>query len=206
MSPREIAEDLDYVRTLAEAGRTAPPVGGRFMVLWGTLVPAVMITHWAIVTDRLDVPPQMLLWMWLGMGVVGGGLSALIGRAVDKAPGASATNNRVSSAVWGAMPLALTAAFAGIFAGVSIFEASLTLWNALPAIALTLYGASYLSVSFFQRSALGIFSGVTSLLAASIGFALIERADAYLVAAVGVIVSTLIPGLITWAREPRLIV
>lgn len=206
MSPRQIAEDLDYVRTLAEAGRAAPPVGGRFMVLWGLLVPAVMATHWAIVTGRLDIPPQALLWMWIGMGVGGGLVSGLIGRAVDKAPGASAANNRMSSAVWGAMPLALTASFVGIFSAIQFLDAPLLLWNIIPGIALTLYGASYLAVSFFQKSGLGVFSGVASLITAAACFALLERADIYLIAAVGIVVSTLIPGLIAWAREPKLTV
>lgn len=206
MSPRQIAEDLDYVRTLAEAGRTAPPVGGRFMVLWGLLVPIMMATHWAIVTDRLAIPPQALLWMWMGMGVLGGIASGILGRAVENAPGASAANNRMSSAVWGAMPLALMAAFAGIFTAIQFLDAPLLLWNVIPGLALALYGAAYLSVSFFQKSGLGIFSGVASLVTAGLCFALIQRPDIYLIAAVGVVVSTLIPGVIAWVREPKLTV
>lgn len=203
MSPRQIAEDLEYVRTLAEAGRAAPPVGGRFMVLWGLLVPATMATHWAIVTDRLDIPPQALLWIWMGMGVGGGILSGLLRRVVDKAPGASATNNRMSSAVWGAMPVGLMTAFTGIFAGQAFFDAPILMWNVIPGLALALYGAAYLSESFFQKSGLGIFSGVASLMASAACFALIQSADIYLIAAVGVVISTLVPGVIAWVREPK---
>jgi hypothetical protein len=206
MTKTELAQDIDYVRALAEEGRTAPPIGGRFMVLWGVLFPAMLVTHWAIVTEGLAISPGMLLWLWLGMGLAGGAVSVLLGSASDKLPGASAANNRVTSAVWSAMPLGLLAVFVGGFACIEVFDGPLLLWNVMPAVALVLYGVAYLTTSFFLKSGIGIFSGVVSLMTGAGVLALCQQPEAYLVAAAGVVIGTLIPGAVLWAREPKLVV
>jgi hypothetical protein len=205
MSPQNLREDLAFVRTLAEEGASAPLLGGRFMVFWGVLVSATLLTHWAIVTDRLAAPTAWLFWIWLGMSIGGGLVSLLLGASISRAPGASAANNRVASAIWSAMGLSLLALFVGVFAAINQ-GAPLLLWNIFPGAALVLYGMAYLGGAFFHREGLLIFSGVAALTAGAAALALIQSADAYLAAAAGVVASTLIPGVAYVIREPKLTV
>jgi hypothetical protein len=206
MSRHDIQQDIDYVRTLAEEGRQAPMVGGRIMVFWGTLASLTLIAHWAIVQGLVPVPLSALLWIWVGMSVVGGLATLALGASLNRAPGASAANNRAASAIWSAMGVAMLAVFLGVLTAVMGLGAPLVVWNVLPGAALALYGMAYLSAAFLHRDGLQIFAGVAALMAAAGTLALLQSRDAYLVAALGVTVSTLLPGLIYLAREPKLTV
>lgn len=203
MSSQDLREDLEFVRTLAEEGRAAPLLGGRFMTFWGALAGATLLAHWAIVTNLVVVEKSMLLWMWLAMSVGGGLVTIFLVASIKTAPGASAANNRASSAIWGALGLGIGAVFLGVFSAVQMFGAPLVLWNMLPGTVMVLYGMAYLATAFFQREGLHLFAGVTALIAGVGALAMLQSPNALLIAAGGVFLSTFLPGLVYLSREPK---
>lgn len=54
MTKDELAQDLAYVRTLAEEGRHAPLIGGPFLVLSGLLLSVAYTLQWMLLQGVLD--------------------------------------------------------------------------------------------------------------------------------------------------------
>jgi hypothetical protein len=203
MAQDNLLNDLDYIRTLAEEGRAAPLVGGRTLTMYGALFTIALVIHWAIISNTIAIGAEYLIWLWVGFGVLGGVASFFLDRSVRAAPGAMAANNRAAGAIWSAMGLGIFALFCGAFAATAWLGAPVSVWNLLPGAALAFYGVAHLATGFFHRDGVSLWAGAGALAAAAIAVALIERPEAYLAAAAGVVLSTVIPGLIHWAREPK---
>lgn len=203
MTRDTLMEDLEFVRSMAEAGQEAPLVGGRFLAMWGGLTAAALIGQWAYISGHWT-PPVLGPWfVWTVFGVLGGVGMLLLMRAVATAPGASAANNRVAGAVWMSTGAGLCAVFLGLLVGQIALGLPVWIWNVMPAAALMLYGVAHLTTAAFMRSGAGRIAGVLALVFGAGVLALVNSVDAMLVAAIGLIASAFIPGLIQIAREPK---
>lgn len=205
MSKSEVEHDLDYVRALAEEGRSAPLVGGRYLVVWGVVYAIVLVAHWLIVTERVGLSTAWLWALWLGAGVLGAPINALLWRGVRNKPGISAASNRVQSAAWLGTIAALWVAAVGIATAVLALGAPVDLFNVMPASALLLYGVAHWTTSVLAHGA-GRLAAVMAWLSAAVCFALVMRPETYLAAAAGVTLSSVLPGLIQLRQEPSTLV
>jgi hypothetical protein len=121
MSPQTLAEDLAYVRDLAEAGQRAPLLGGRFLVWWGSVTTLAYLGHYVIATGVMGFPPSALAILWSVYVVVGlGGSFTLHATLGSGKPGAASTGNRVSALVWKSAGIFLGAYFFGAFLKVAL--------------------------------------------------------------------------------------
>ncbi|MCF6329260.1 MAG: hypothetical protein L3J02_05625, partial [Henriciella sp.] len=71
MTQTTLDDDLAYVRDLAEAGQTAPLLGGRFLTWWGGLVTLAYAGHYAISMGIVDFGPAAYAWLWIGFALIG---------------------------------------------------------------------------------------------------------------------------------------
>lgn len=199
---QELIEDLSFVRAMAEEGRAAPLIGGRFMIFWGVWFSVVLLIHWSIVTKTLPVGMDMLWVLWVGQGIIGGLLQIPLINSAKAAPGASSVNNRVAKAVWGGVMPGMLACWIGVAIATLQFGAPYILWNTLPAIALMLYGVAHYATSQISGGQ-GRIAAAVAFLSALACFATVPMVETYLVSAAGVFASCVIPGVVQMLREPR---
>jgi hypothetical protein len=92
--------DLARLRAIAEEGRRMPLLGGRNLILWGSVIALASLLHGAIVAKLLPLPAISISFVWFGLT----GLAALIGRTAAfqkrKQSMAAHLGNRMERGVW----------------------------------------------------------------------------------------------------------
>jgi len=195
--------DLEYLRSIAESGRRAPLLGGRFFVWWGTLAGVTLLLHWSILTGVLAVPTSMLGALWLGYGMVGIIGSHVLARGLRGKPGKGAVGNMAERAVWGATTAAMFAYAIGVAVAVGLGQGSAILFDTIPVVGFCGYG-----ISFSVTAAMGGPGWMKAMawmswLAAAGGLYLVGTPGFYLYAAAVVLLLALAPGLIILRNEPE---
>ncbi|HWA01257.1 MAG TPA: hypothetical protein VG841_13180 [Caulobacterales bacterium] len=202
MTKEELAEDLAYVRTLAEEGRETPLVGGSFLILFGTLLSIGYLAHWAALTNLFGRTPAVVFgYIWLGYGVLAVLGAFILFRRVRALPGRASVANRVDRIVWRSSGIAITVVVLGCMTRMTLMSDQYAA-NAIMASAFALFGV-----------ALGVTAAVSnqgwlrtfSLLAFATSVVLwiyINEPWAYLLAALASVIVLLAPGIILVRREP----
>ncbi|KAF0175925.1 MAG: hypothetical protein IV086_01425 [Hyphomonadaceae bacterium] len=202
MSPREIAEDLDYVRTLAEEGRQAPLLGGSFLMFWGLLNAIAWALQWGLVNKLLTPNPGWhFAALWISYGVAAGIGSSMLGARVRALPGRSSLGNRVEGAVWAGAGIGTGAVVVGAIGHMMLGGGSTAPDVIVPA-AYALYGCALMVTSIVSKEKwLGWFAGASFAAAAILGLFLSEHWF-YLAGAVGSLTTLLTPGIVLLRKEP----
>jgi len=201
MNQNDTLSDLAYVRTLAEAGRTAPLLSGPHLMGWGALLSGALASH-GLIVNTLPTEQHWTLWaVWGAFATAGLGLNALLGRRLRSRPGASAANNQADGAIWAGAGLVMGAFAIGML-GHMLYTQDWTAPNAIPAASFAVYGGAMLASSLV--SGVGLLRPF-AILAALFAVALAVFADTpwtYYVAAGGALVTLFAPGLALARREP----
>jgi len=195
-----LAQDLDYAIGLARQGETAPLLGGPIGLMWTSLATLALTVHGLAMVDVLPIPNPWIGAIWMVYGIVGTIGSILLGRRIDGASGAKTFANRVAEASWvmsGLMigTIAISAVIAHVVFGVPfvVFAFIVPAAFALSAVSngvlarLTDYG--YLRFATFGAA---VMTSVTLLMA--------NEPAMFLVAALGVFISGVIPSFIELKR------
>ena len=112
MNQTTLHDDLAYVRDLAEAGQSAPLLGGRFLTFWGVLTSVSYFLHYSISAGLFGWPDVAYAWVWgtfIIAGIIG---QAVLGYSIRNKPGGNSVGNRTEATVWMAGGFALFAYFA----------------------------------------------------------------------------------------------
>ncbi|WP_019960224.1 hypothetical protein [Woodsholea maritima] len=198
--------DLAYLRDLAEAGQSAPLVGGRISVWWGGLTSLTMVIHWAIAAHYLPLDARAFLPLWLSYMVIGSLGSFLLIRTVKTMPGAGSINNRVIASVWPSAGIGIFASFIGVFIGVSTGQLPGIAFNYLLPFALLAYTIAWLTTAMMARDVKHAIPGVIAGLGLIASVIFVMSAHVYLVTALAIFFSTLIPGLMQMRSEPKSVI
>lgn len=202
MSPRDLAEDLAYVRTIAEEGRQAPLLGGSFLTFWGVLNAAAWMAQWALLHDLLVANPDWhFAALWSAYGVVAGIGTVLLGARVKGMPGRSAFGNRVEGAVWSGMGMGLGAVAVGAI-GHMILSRNPPAVDVIVPSAFALYGVALMVTGTVSKE-----RWLSAYAVASWGLSVILGVFLssdwfYLAGAAGALTILLAPGLILLRKEP----
>jgi hypothetical protein len=202
MPPNELADDLAYVRALAEEGRDAPLLGGAMAVFWGALCASAYSAHWAIRRDFIDdLNGSAYGVLWACFGVVAAiGMPLLIRRLRAK-PGLSALIVRAEAAIGMSLGAGITAFAIGAVARMFV-DRDFSAPNVIAPAVMALWGASLLAKALIARQGWLAWFALISFLAAMFVGALANAEFAYLVSAAVSVVIMVIPGLIMLRREP----
>jgi hypothetical protein len=202
MSPREIAQDLDYVRALAEEGRHAPLLGGSFLMFWGLLNAVAWGLQWGLVNRLLTPEPNWhFAALWTGYGVIAGAGSGLLGGRVRSLPGASSLSNRIERAAWAAAGVGIGAIVIGAI-GHMLLTRDFTAPDVIMPAAFALYGGALLATSIAtQEKWLGGFAALSFAVSAALGVFL-SAPWFYLAGAVASLIVLLTPGVMMLRKEP----
>ncbi len=202
----ETANDLGYLRNLAEAGQHAPLLGGRFAIMWGVLFSAALITQWLVLTGQAPFGSDKLGFVWIGMIITGWIGSTLLVRSLKGKPGAGSVGNRAESVVWSAGGFAIFVYWLAVMASVLVGKADYVIFDTILIVAFCIYGICYFATGGLSGNRSMYVIGALCFIAAIINGALIHQPLAYLISAGFVVLVTIVPGIISMRQEPSQIV
>lgn len=207
---KDMADELAYVRSLAEEGRNAPLVGGVIYVIWGALIGSAALFQYANTVGMISLNGALGWAPWFAAFGLGWILSFLAGRRTGAKPGARTIGNRTASAAWMAVGLFASGFWITLFLVNDRYAAigvpDYFLFSLMFPIAFGLYG-----VAFFASATAARLDWLRwfALAAWAFSFAtlfLLDSAVQMLVASAGTFICALLPGLILMRREPSDIV
>jgi hypothetical protein len=195
-------EDIRYVRQLAESGANAPLLGGRFMIWWGLLLTVAYVAHHFALGGRIGDGSTVFAIIWLGFATLGIAGQVALACFMPAKAGAGSAGNRASRSVW--------------FAGAAAI-ASMTIGSALAAaggagpatfdwivpVAFAAYACALIVTGTLARNSITTVAGAGAVVMVGLFTALILHPERYLVAAAGVVLTVLLPGLLLLRGEPR---
>lgn len=206
MSREELAEDLAYVRALAEEGRHAPLIGGSFLVFWGVLNAIAYLAHWALLTGNLPNGNGLAFpVLWGAYGVIAGLVMSVMGARLRTRPGFSSIANRVHGAAWNGASIAIS-----VIAVASIVRMALDqderAVNAIMGAAFALIGAVMVATALISRQGWLRWFAALAFAGAAVTTIYQHETWAYLAASAFSVAVLLAPGWALTRLEPRAIV
>lgn len=202
--PREgLAEDMAYVRTLAEEGRDAPLLGGRFLVFWGALNSLVYLLHWALISGRLPGAESGIGFaaLWISYGLIAAIGSRAMGAGLRDKPGKSSISVRAERAAWRGVGYAAAFIAFGCLARMALFDDSQAP-NAIMGPVFACFGVAMLTTAMLSAQT-WLYTFVGLAFAAALALCVLANQDwAYLIAALASAIVLLVPGVTLMRREP----
>ncbi|HVY87105.1 MAG TPA: hypothetical protein VG943_18370 [Caulobacterales bacterium] len=201
MTREELADDLAYVRTLADEGRHAPLIGGGFLVLFGVLLAFSYFAQWALLTEAFGrAPAYAFAALWIIYGIIATFGSIAIGRRVVKLPGASSIVNRVDRTVWRGASLGIGVVVIGTILRTPQDPLAP---NAIMAAAFTLFGVALGATAVIAGKTWLRWVSLLSFVVSVVLWLFLNEPWAYLLAAIASVVVLLGPGVVLMRQEPR---
>ena len=201
MTNKDILADLEEASRIAKAGEDTPLVGGPIGLMWGILITMVMTIHYLILTQTLTLPFHTLNYIWIGFAVFGGAGSVIIGRRLDKKPGASSIANKVEQYVWIMFAAAMASLVVGVILNLILGKGSYELWSFILIAGFAGQGLAYGVVAKLTRHSWLHFAAFGSFTLAAIAMSFYGQNIIYLIAAIGSFITIVIPSLITMKAE-----
>ena len=207
---KEMADELAYVRSLAEEGRNAPLVGGLIYVIWGGLIGSAALFQFATSSGLVALPAIAGWAPWIIAFGLGWVLSLLVGRRTGGKPGALTIGNRTAASVWFAVGLFITGFWFTLlvvhdnFAGAGV--PSYFLFTLMFPVAFGLYGVAFYASATAARLNWLRWFAYAAWVFSFVSLFLLDSSFQMLVAAVGSITCAVVPGLMLMRREPSEIV
>jgi hypothetical protein len=201
-NPDSTHEDLRYVRQLAESGAHAPLLGGRFLTWWGLLLTATYIAHHLALTGAIGDGKSIFAIIWIGFSVLGLLGQLALARGMPAKAGAGSAANRASRTIW----IAAAAAIASMATGSAIAAstgAGPAVFDWIVPVAFAVYACALVVSGSLAKNRVTLAAGVGAVIMVGLFTAIILLRDRYLIAAAGVALTVLLPGLLLLRAEPR---
>ncbi|MEA3041480.1 MAG: hypothetical protein QOC65_969 [Sphingomonadales bacterium] len=195
-------EDIQYVRQLAESGAHAPLLGGRFLAWWGFLLTVAYTIHHFALQGALGDGKSIFATIWIGFAVLGLAGQLLLTRSMGAKSGSGSAGNRASRSVWAAAAFAIVSMVIGSAiaarngAGPATFD-----W--IVPVAFAVYACALIVTGSLARDGVTRAAGAGAVIMVGLFTALILAPERYLLAAAGVFLTVLVPGLLLLRAEPR---
>jgi hypothetical protein len=195
-------DDLAYVRRVAESGACAPLLGGRFMAWWGLLVAvAWTLQHFAL-AGVIGDGTTIFAYIWAGFAVTGLAGQFVLVRTMPAKSGSGSAGNRASRSAWVAAASAIVAVVAGAAVAAQTGAGPATFDWSVP-VAFSVYACALIVTGALAGDRTVIAAGAAAIAMAGIFTAFILSPDRYLIAAAGVALTVMLPGLLLLRAEPR---
>ncbi|HMG46400.1 MAG TPA: hypothetical protein VK614_02940 [Allosphingosinicella sp.] len=196
------AEDIAYVRRLAESGARAPLTGGRFMAWWGLLITiAWTAQHFAVNRPHED-GGSIFGIIWFSFGIAGGLGQFVLARLMPAKAGQGSAGNRASRTIWATGAFAIGSMAVGV-AVLANSGAGYLVFDWIVPVAFAVYACALIVTGTLAGERIATLAGYGAIAMIGLFTALILHPDRYLIAAVGAAVTVMVPGLLLMLREPR---
>lgn len=201
MTKDQILADLDYASQLAKDGANTPLLGGAIGLMWGVLLTLILGYQYLILAQKIDLPPESLAVAWLAYGVIGGLGSTILGRRIDRLPGANSVNNRVETYVWVMFVGAILTVVIGSILNMTLGQGDQTVWNTVLVFAFAGQGMAYGIVAKIAKEKILHLASFASFMFSALVFMLIHDPVIYLIGSIGAVATIIVPNLILGARS-----
>lgn len=197
-----LADDLTFIRDLAEAGQNAPLLGGRFLAMWGGLVTLAYIGHFLIASGTLANGGIAYLYLWGAFGLLGGIGQYLLVSGTRGKPGQASAGNRVQTVLWTVSGMFLFVYFIGLIARQFLIgDGTEGFYWSVPMV-LGLYGiGQFVTGAISGQSALK-FAGVAAFACVLAAVFLTGTDYIWLVGAGAAFLAVFVPGVMMMRAEP----
>ena len=195
-------EDLRYVRQLTESGAHAPLLGGRFMAWWGLLLAAAYVAHHLALAGAIGDGRMIFLLIWGAFGILGLGGQLLLARTMPGKSGAGSAGNRASRIAWCTAGMAIASMVGGVTAAATR-GAGPAAFDWIVPVAFAVYACALVVTGSLAKSRITMIAGAGAIVMVGLFAALIGSPERYLLAAAGVALTVLLPGLLLLRAEPR---
>ncbi|MEP0393326.1 MAG: hypothetical protein ABJ205_04500 [Erythrobacter sp.] len=190
-------EELARLRDIAEKGRNAPLLGGSYMLIWGAVISLALLIHWVILMGYIELPEYFLAINWLVLIGAGWALSLWTGVKQQSNSGTYSFGNQTANNVWASAGAFLTILAVSLFAYAAAADDQ-GAWTMLSIMAPVSFGSYSIALNATHVAAPG--NGLRAFAYISLGFCvvtalLIGSSLQYLVAAGGMLLSVILPGL-----------
>ncbi|WP_026942343.1 hypothetical protein [Hellea balneolensis] len=200
MTKEQILADLDYASQLAKDGANTPLLGGPIGLMWGILLTLILGYQYLILAQKIDIPPQTLAIAWIAYGVIGGIGSTVLGRRIDRMPGANSVNNRVETYVWIMFVGAIITVVIGSVLNMTLGQGNQTVWNTVLVFAFAGQGMAYGIVAKLAKEKILHMASFASFVFSAVVFMLIHDPVIYLIGSIGAAITIIMPNLILGAQ------
>jgi hypothetical protein len=197
-----LSTDLAYVRDLAEAGRNAPLLGGRFLAWWGGLMTVAYVGHFLIATESIGIGPESLWLWWIPISLLGGAGQFVLQHFNRSKPGVSSTGNRVQAIVWMSAGFVLFAFFMGVIGRVLFFDGGYEGFYWSVPMVIGLYGLGQYVTGLIAENGALKFAGLAAFGGTTAAAILSHTEYVWLVGAAVAFFAVFVPGLMLMRREP----
>jgi hypothetical protein len=195
-------EDIQYVRQLAESGAHAPLLGGRFLAWWGFLLTGTYTIHHFALHGALGDGKAIFATIWIGFAMLGLAGQLVLARSMRSKAGSGSAGNRASRSVWAAAAFAIGSMVLGTVAAARNGAGPATFDWIVP-VAFAVYACALIVTGSLARNRVTIAAGAGAVAMVGLFTALILSPDRYLLAAAGIFLTVLVPGLLLLRAEPR---
>ncbi len=189
--------DLEDASRIAREGADTPLVGGPIGLMWGILLTATFAIHYMIITQALAISFSSLGFLWISFAVIGGIGSAVLGRKIGKKPGASSISNRVEHYVWIMFAAALGSLAVGILLNQILGTGNYELWTLVLIFGFAGQGLAYGVTAKLTGHGWLHFAAFSGFALAAITMSFYGDNIIYLIAAIGSIVTIIIPSILS---------
>lgn len=192
--------DLEHASRIAREGEETPLLGGSIGLMWGILLTLILSYQYIILSGITTLPTVTLAYAWIAYGVVGGIGSTILGRAIDRKPGANSVANRVEGYVWIMFVGATLAIVVGVFLNMLFGGGDQRVWNTVLVFAFAGQGMAYGVVAKITKLRLLHATSFASMTFAALCFMMVTQVEVYLLGAVGAALTIILPNLLLKAR------
>jgi len=200
MTKEQILADLDYVSAIAKDGASTPLLGGPIGLMWGILISAAMIGQWSILTKAINLPNSALIYLWIGFAIIGSAGSALLGKRIDKKPGANSVANRVESYVWIMFSGFAVTMFIGACLNILLKNANPQVFDILVVTVFAGQGLAYGVIAKLTNLKWIHLAALMSFISSALCFAMLGTVNIYLVASIAAVITVIVPSIISMQK------
>jgi len=195
------AEDLAYVRRLAESGARAPLNGGRFMAWWGLLIAIGWTAQHLAVNGVIGDGSTIFGYIWGSFSIAGMLGQFVLARSMPPRAGEGSAGNRASRTIWGAG----AAVIVSMVVGVAVLSQSVgyQAFDWIVPVAFAVYACALIVTGRLADDRIVTLAGYGAAIMVGLFTAFIHHPDRYLFAAAGGAATVFLPGVLLMIRESR---
>lgn len=190
-----VRDDIAYVRTLAQEGRTTPLLNGPILIAAALIFGAANAGQYLLQAGVIAAGVWAPLWLWIGAAAVFGLALVVLIRRLDGAQGSQSALNRAVGAAWSGIGIGIFAVWLGLL-GIGFTTGQWSIMAAMPVVVFAAYGSAWLVSGTMARSRWMTMTGLTAYAGAVLLGVTATSPFVYLVFAALLLGCALVPGMV----------
>lgn len=189
--------DLEHASRIARDGAETPLVGGPVGLWWGVLLTVTFTLHYLIYMQIIPISGVWIGWLWFTFGVGGSLVSYLIGKRIEQRPGATSMLNKVEQYAWMMFAFTLLSLAIGVLLNLILNDGTMELWTLILIFGFGGQGLVFGLTAKLTGHGWLHFAALGGFTMAAITMSFYGDPIVYLIAALGTIVTIIIPSILS---------